>query len=76
MEYLLLEDGTVIPVPKADTYTEVEALLAEYPGAHHYWCSSSGTVWRLSFISSLGTRVTEMLEGNPPEMIMLACMLE
>lgn len=76
MEYLLLRDGTVMPVEKVNTYEEVEAMLAEHPGAHHYWCSSKSDVWRLSFISPSGTRVTEMVEGNPPEIVTLAHMLE
>lgn len=75
MEYLLLSDGSVRVVPDTQIYPEVEDMLHAHPGSVHYWVNDKGW-WRKTYISALGARKTEILKVSPPDMVLLAAMLE
>ena len=76
MDYMLLKDGSFIPIPGEPTSGQIQELLRTHGGVAHYWKNPPGNWYYLKPDTPLHKGGIQINTYDVPEIIRLAAMLE
>lgn len=76
MDYMLLKDGSFIPIPGEPASDHIRKLLLRHDGVAHYWLNPPNYWYHITPSTSLKSGGLRIDAHDVPEIIRLAAMLE